>query len=413
MIRTFLTRFLLGIILCSTTVSAADWPQWRGEHRDGLSSETGLLKEWPAEGPRKVWMSDVAGLGYAGIAVVGDTLYTMGAREDKEFLIAINAADGSEKWSLEMGPLLTNGWGDGPRGTPTVVGDHVYALSGQGHLHCAKVQDGTSVWSTKMSEFGGKAPNWGYTESVLVDGDRVVCTPGGKQGAIVALNRKTGETLWQSKDFTEGAQYASITVVEFDGIRQYVQLTQQKLVGLNAETGAVVWQSDWNGKTAVIPTPIHNDGKVYISSGYGVGCKLVQLEADGKVSDVYVNQVMKNHHGGVILVGNHLYGYSDGPGWICQDFATGEMVWNEKNELGKGAIAYADGMFVLQDEGKGTIMLIEASPEGWKPHGKFTLAPQTTKRNPKGKIWTHPTISNGKLYLRDQELLFCFDITQK
>ncbi|MFP6855541.1 MAG: hypothetical protein VB980_07135, partial [Opitutales bacterium] len=167
--------------------------------------------------------------------------------------------------------------------------------------------------------------------------------------------------------------------------------------------------SAWPGRTAVIPTPIHDDAHVYISSGYGAGCKLVKLRQDG-AEDVYDNKNMKNHHGGVIKLGDHLYGYSDGYGWVCQDFKTGSIKWNDKKSLGKGAISYADGRFYCQDEGDGSIVLIEASTTGWKEQGRFKLDPQTKQRSKRGKIWTHPVIANGRLYLRDQELLFCFDI---
>lgn len=261
-----------------------------------------------------------------------------------------------------------------------------------------------------MGDFGGRRPNWGYCESVLVDGEKVVCTPGGKQGAVLALNRNSGEKIWQSEDFTENAHYSSIIIAEHNGMRQYIQLTPAKLAGINSKDGSVIWTSDWQGRTAVIPTPIFKDGYVYITSGYGVGCKLVKLNDDNTAEDVYVNKVMKNHHGGTILIGDHVYGYSDGPGWTCQDFKSGEMVWNEKRALGKGSVTFAEGKFYCLDEGKGTLALVEASPEGWKEISRFKLTPQTEQRSPRGKIWTHPVIANGKLYLRDQEIIICYDI---
>ncbi len=390
---------------------AADWPQWQGPDRTNVSQETGLLQSWPEGGPRQVWVSRVAGLGYAGIAVSDGVIFTLGARDSEEYLIALNEADGSEKWSTPIARLLTNGWGDGPRSTPTVIGGMVYALSGTGTLVCASAADGNIVWQVNAADFGGKKPNWGYCESPLVDGDKVIFTPGGKQGTVAALNRKTGDRLWQSEQMTDGAQYASITIAEHGGKRQYIQLTQQHLFGLDAETGAVLWQSDWNGRTAVIPTPIFHDGSVYISSGYGVGCKLVKLSDANEASDVYVNQVMKNHHGGVLRLGDKLYGYSDGGGWMCQDFATGDVVWKERKAFGKGCLTCADGRLYLVDERRGDVVLIDASAKGWNERGRFTIDPQTEQRSPKGKVWTHPTIANGKLYLRDQEIVLCYDIS--
>jgi outer membrane protein assembly factor BamB len=286
-------------------------------------------------------------------------------------------------------------------------------LSGTGTVVCAKTGDGSIVWTAEMSKFGGRRPGWGYCESVLVDGDKVVCTPGGNQGAVVALNKLTGELLWQSTDFKNGAQYASIIVAEHNGKRQYLQLTHENVVGLNADDGKQLWSAAWHGRTATVPTPIFHDGHVYITSGYGSGCKLVKLEADGSATDVYDNKTMVNHHGGVIRVGDYLYGYSDGKGWICQNFKTGEMVWNERAKLGKGCLTCADGRLYLLDEKKGTVALIEPSPEGYKEHGRFTLDPQTQQRSTRGAIWTHPVVANGKLFLRDQELLFCFDVRRK
>ena len=404
----------LGVgIAASVSARAEDWPQWRGPDRSDVSKEKGLLKAWPEGGPKKVWTSDKGGLGYSGFAVVGSTLYTMGAVDGKENLIAISVADGSQKWSTEMGDLLTNNWGDGPRGTPTVDGQFVYALSGQGNLICANAADGSPVWKKKMSDFGGGVPGWGYCESVLVDGDQVVCTPGGSKGAVIALNKKTGETVWQSSDFTEGAQYASVIIGVVGGQRQYIQLTQKKVVGLDPKTGAVLWVSDWPGQVAVIPTPIYSNGHVYVTSGYGVGCKLIKIGGNNKVEDVYQNKEMKNQHGGVVLIGDHLYGHSDGTGWVCQDFMTGKALWTERRKFGKGAISAADGMLYVISEDQGEVALVEASPDGWNEKGRFKLEPQTSLRKPAGRIWTHPVIANGRLYLRDQELITCFDIKAK
>jgi len=400
---------LAGAFPSSSSAQNFDWPQWRGPNRDDVSKETGLLKQWPAEGPKKVWMSDVGGLGYAGFSVVKGKLFTMGARDQTEFLIALDANTGKELWATPIGGRLANKWGDGPRGTPTVDGDRVYTLGGDGTLICANVADGKSLWKVTMASLGGKVPQWGYTESVLVDGNKVLCTPGGPQGTVAALDKNSGKVIWQSAEWTEGAQYSSIIIADHNGKRQYIQLVMNSLAGLDAANGKVLWKSPWPGRTAVIPTPIFKNGHVYITTGYGVGSKLVKVAAGNMVSDVYENKVMKNHHGGVILIGDHLYGYSDGPGWICQNFMTGEEVWANKS-LGKGAIAYADGMFYCLDEGSGAVALVEASPKGWNEKGRFKLEPQTTQRSPSGRIWTHPVISNGKLYLRDQELIFCFNV---
>ena len=413
MIRLFSKAVVAAVAVVSLgNVSAAnfDWPQWRGPDRSDVSKETGLLKKWPAEGPKRVWLYENAGNGYSGPAIANGKYFTIGTRDGNECVLALDANTGKELWVAKIGGELDNRWGSGPRGTPTVDGDRVYALSGKGDLACISIADGKVLWTASMTALGGKTPGWGYTESVLVDGDKVVCTPGGSKGALAALNKADGKEIWRSTDFTDGAQYASIIPADINGQRQYIQLTMQHLVGISAKDGKQLWSSDWPGRTAVIPTPIYRDSHVYISAGYGVGCKLVKIETGNKATTVYENKVMKNHHGGVILVGDHLYGYSDGPGWICQDFKSGDEVWAERNKLGKGAIACADGMLYCLDEGSGTVVLIEASPKGWSEHGRFKLDPQTKIRSPQGRIWTHPVISNGKLYLRDQDLIYCYDI---
>jgi len=238
----------------------------------------------------------------------------------------------------------------------------------------------------------------------------MVCTPGGAKGALAAFEKKAGKLLWQSAEFTDPAHYSSIVAADINGARQYVQITEHSVVGIAAKDGKLLWKSAFPGRTAVIPTPIVKENHIYVTASYGAGSKLVKIGPGNEASDVYENKVMKNHHGGVILVGDHLYGYSDGTGWICQNFKTGEEVWSERNALGKGAIAYADGRLYCLDEGSGTVVLVEASPTGWKEHGRFKLDPQTKIRTQQGRIWTHPVISNGRLYLRDQDLIYCYDV---
>jgi outer membrane protein assembly factor BamB len=411
MIRSTAVLWAVSCLL-SNLLPGADWPQWRGPNRTDVSSETGLLQEWPKTGPRRVWLFTDAGLGYSGFAIVEGRLYTLGARKGAEQLLALDAAAGKELWAADAGPMLDNNWGNGPRGTPAVEGGRVYALSARGHLICAQAADGKVLWKKTMEEFGGQVPDWGYTESVLVDGDKVVCTPGGSRGAILALNKMTGEPVWQSKEFKDGAQYASLIAADHNGARQLIQLTQKSVVGVDAKDGKLLWRTDWSGRTAVIPTPIFQDGHVYVTSGYGAGCKLVKIGKDNALKQVYANKLMKNHHGGVILLGEHVYGFSDDVGWACQDFKTGELVWSEKGKLGKGAIGCAGNRLYLLEESSGDVVLIDASPKGWKEHGRFRLEPQTKLRKPSGRIWTHPVISNGRLYLRDQEILYCYDVRE-
>ncbi len=407
-------RLILLVCLLAPTTFAAEpeWPQWRGPDRTDISRETGLLKSWPKDGPRRVWLFRDAGVGYSGPAIAGGRLFTMGARDGQEQLFALDVKSGKELWKIDLGSVLDNRWGDGPRSTPTVDGERVYALSGRGDLVCGKTADGSPVWQRNMNDFGVRIPGWGYCESVLIDGNQLVCTPGGKDGAIVALNKSNGELLWQSSEFTDGAQYASIIAADHNGQRQYIQLTMRHVVGIAAKDGKLLWQADFPGRTAVIPTPIFHNGHVYVTSGYNAGCKLLKIGPDNKLEELYSNKTMKNHHGGVLLLGNHIYGYSDGAGWMCQDLLTGEKVWSERRALGKGSLTYADGMLYCISERDGTVALAEASPKGWEQKGRFVLEPQTELRKPAGRIWTHPVVVNGKLFLRDQDLIYCYDVKQ-
>jgi outer membrane protein assembly factor BamB len=260
-----------------------------------------------------------------------------------------------------------------------------------------------------MKDFGGKIPGWGYTESVLVDDNKLICIPGSADGTMLALDKNTGKKLWQSSDWTDQAQYGSVVPATIHGTRQYIALTTQHVAGIDANSGKKLWSSDFSGKTAVIPTPIVHGNSVYVASGYGVGCKLIHIDAGNNVQEAWANTNMINHHGGVVLVNEHLYGYSDKGGWTCQDRKSGEVKWAEK-KLGKGAIHCADGMLYLLEEASGSVVLIDATPSGWSEHGRLKIDPQTTQRKPDGKIWTHPVVSNGRLYLRDQEILVSYDV---
>lgn len=404
-------RELVAIAALTLSVAnAADWPQWRGPSRNDRSPDTGLLKEWPKDGPKRAWLFDNAGLGYAGYSISGGKLFTMGLRKDQEYLIAIDTANGKELWAAEAGPRYPNNWGDGPRMTPTVDGDRIYAIGGQGLLVCASANDGKVIWSKSLvTDLGGKLQMWGYTESPLITDKAVICTPGGSDGTMAALDKKTGELLWRTKDITAEAQYSSPILVTHAGKPQVIQLVMKQVFGVDPANGALLWQHEFPGRTAVIPTPIYKDGIVYVTAGYGVGCMAVQLGADNAVTPLYDNKVMKNHHGGVVLVGDHLYGHSDGYAWVCQDFKTGKEVWAHRG-FGKGAIHYADGMLYCLDEATGAVALVEASPAGWNEKGRFTLDPQSSQRSPQGRIWPHPVVLDGKLYLRDQEYLYCYEV---
>jgi len=415
-----MTLCVSALMLISTLCLAGDWSQWRGPDRDGLSPETGLLQNWPADGPALLWKATGLGEGFSSVAVVGDRIFTTGDKARVCYVHGLNRADGKVLWSTEIGRAGAPGWGNfaGPRGTPTIDGDLLFVMGqygellfvmGQyGELVCLRTTDGAKVWEKHMvKDFGGKVPEWGYSESVLVDGDQVICTPGGSKGAIVALDKRTGNLLWQTGDFKDPAHYSSLVCAEITGMKQYVQLTAESVVGV-APNGVVLWRAERRGRTAVIPTPIVKGDQIYVTSGYGVGSNLFEVTRTGatfQARQVYAERSMANHHGGALRVGQYIYGYCDARGWVCQEMATGELKWAEKQQTGKGSLTYADGRLYLRAEDNGIVGLIEATPDGYKETGRF-VQPGFGKP----KTWPHPVVAGKKLYLRDQDQLLCYDV---
>jgi outer membrane protein assembly factor BamB len=336
------SRRLIGlfIIALCTTALAIDWPQWRGPNRDNLSPETGLLKEWPKGGPPLLWKANGLGKGYSTVAVVGDRIYTMGDGDDGGYARCFSMNDQKQIWFTKTtdktgtgGPA---GQGPGTRATPTVDGEMVYVMGQFGDLMCLKAADGKEVWRKNMKDdFNGKMMSgWGYAESPLVDGDRVVCTPGGKDGTMVALNKKTGETIWRTKDLKDSACYSSIVPAEIAGTKQYVQWSDQDVFGISPEDGKVLWSAKRQGGTAVVPTPIVHDDMVFVSSGYGAGCNCFKITKTGdafKAEQIYANKDLTNHHGGIVRVGENIYGHSDSRGWVCMEMKSGKVLWAEKS----------------------------------------------------------------------------------
>jgi len=421
--------------LAVATATAADWPQFRGPNRDGVSRETGLLTQWPKDGPQLLWTYADAGVGYAGPAVVGDRLYTCGTRGDAEVVIALDlksAADGkvAELWTAKIGPLFTwkgNSWNAGPNVTPTVDGDAVYALGGFGDLVCVEAATGKERWRVSLPrDLGGAVDpigggleqptplGWGYAAAPLADGDRLIVAPGGKRGLLAALDKTTGKVLLRTAGATERASYSSPVAAEIGGVRQYVQATNAGLVGVGTD-GKVLWAYRRTPAydDVVIATPVVRDNLVYATVGFGEGCDLIRVvkTGDGFAAEkVYASKEVQNRDGGMVLVGDHLYGHSEQGGWVCQEFKTGKVVWAEPKALGRGSVAAADGRLYCCAEKGGAVALVEPTPDGWKEAGRFKLPRESKLRKPSGLVWTHPVVANGRLYLRDQELLFCYDV---
>ncbi|MBN1766550.1 MAG: PQQ-like beta-propeller repeat protein [Sedimentisphaerales bacterium] len=413
-----LSRLPTGVaviaLLLIAPAGAGDWPQWHGPNRDNISTETGLLQEWPQNGPELVWKAEGLGAGFSSVSVAGDKIFSMGDKEGESCALALNRSDGKLLWTTPIGKAGAPGWGGhkGTRSTPTVDGELVFVIGEYGELVCLQAATGKKIWQKHLiDDFKGKLPEWGYSESPLVDGDKVICTPGGKNGTMLALDKKTGNLIWQTSDITDNASYASIIPADIGKIRQYIQLTDQHVFAVGTN-GKILWQAKRKGKVAVVPTPICHDNKVYVCSGYNIGDNLFEItpaNATFTVREVYNNKIMVNHHGGVLLYNGHLYGHSDTRGWVCQEFNTGKLVWNEEEKFDKGSLTCADAHLYLRSEGKeGTVALIEATPKGYIEKGRFNQPYRS-----KAQSWPHPVIAGAKLYLRDQDILLCYDIKEK
>lgn len=424
MLRRFalvLTLGLLAPVAAQAQVKSSDWPSWRGPNRDAASSETGLLAQWPEKGPKLLWSAKEAssgksvGTGYSSLTVADGKIYTMGDHKADGFFFCIDAATGKELWATRTNP----GQGDGPRCTPTIDGDRVYGVSRQGILSCLDRLNGQIVWQKDFKkDFNGKMMSgWDYSESPLIDGDLLICTPGGEDAAMIALNKKTGETVWTCPiKGTGGAGYASIVISNGGGVKQYLTLLgrDRGLISVDAKTGKFLWnyKKMANG-TANIPTPIVKGDYVFTTTGYGAGAALLKIEKteNGGVDakEVYFHQgkTLQNHHGGVILVGDYLYGghgHNDGQPF-CLHLESGKFTWEPRRGPGQGsaAIAYADGHFYFRYQDN-TMALIEANPREYVEKSVFQLPGNL------GTGWQHPVIVGGKLYIRGRDQVLCFDV---
>lgn len=413
------------LVLSAAPVMASDWPQWRGPERNGKSSETGLVDSWPEGGPPLVFRSAGLGNGYSSLAVVGDRIYTLGDLDDGQHAIALDRANGKRLWATRIGPRWQDKYG-GPRGTPTIDGDRLYVLGTDSDLVCLKAADGSVIWKRNLQkDFGGRmmairGTDWRYAESPLVDGDRVVVTPGGPDAAMVALDKKTGKEIWRAKipelgpAGADGAAYSSIVVSHGGGVRQYVQLMGRGVVGIDTESGKFLWgYNRVANDVANIATPIVQGDHVFVSTGYGTGSALLRLKSDGE-SGVQAEEVywlggdtLQNHHGGLILDDGHIYtGTGHNKGFpICVEMASGEVAWGPVRNDGQSsaAVTWADGKLFFRYQ-NGLMVLVEATPKGYEERGSFMI-PDVAQFS-----WSHPVIAEGKLYLREQDNLFCYDL---
>lgn len=416
-------RVIVLILVCTTFVRAErfDWPQFRGADRNAVSKEPGLLQEWPKGGPPVAWKAAGLGGGFSAPAIANGKVFGMGYLGDDEVVWALNESDGKLLWTARLGdalPQKASQAKEGPGGTPTVDGDKLYVEGMAGDISCVQVADGKVLWQRSMkNDFGAKAPTWSFRESLLVDGDNVLCTPGGPDATLVALDKLTGKTVWRAKvPGNPGAAYASPIAIEVQGQRQYVQFTARALIGVSPE-GKLLWKYDKAASKGGIncATPVYGDGLIFASAAYnhgGAAAKLIK-NADGTFTaeEVYFTKQMQNHHGGMVLFDGCLYGASggnEGGSLVCLDFKTGKVLWDGRNDsersLAKGSLALAGGRIYYRTEA-GDVLLIEPSAKEYIERGRFKEPNRS-----RAPAWAHPVIANGKLYLRDQDNLTCFDI---
>jgi outer membrane protein assembly factor BamB len=401
------TLFALTIALASASAALAlspDWPGWLGPHRDNKSTDTGLLKQWPAGGPKLLWKAPNLGHGFSTVSIANDTLYTTGDQDNGMLrLFAINI-DGTPKWNVDIGayPNLDH---PGARSTPTLDADKVYLLTGEGNLTCRSTADGKELWHHMMSEYGGKQPGWGYAESPLIYNNTLIITPGGNT-PIVALDKTSGEVVWKSQGVKAGAQYGSVVAFTYENMPLLAAGTQAGLICVRADNGQFQWKNDFAANnTANCPTPAYADGYLFWANGYGKGGVCVKLAAEGgkcTATEAWTTKDMVCHHGGYVIVDGYIYGNNEGS-WSCLNLKDGTPAWDRQKAVGKGSLCYADGMLYLFGEKGGKAGLYTCSPTSLEQKGQVTVQGS-------GPSWAHPVVTGGRLYLRYDQTLYCFDV---
>jgi len=413
---------IVSALLLPAVVWCADWPQWLGPDRNGISVETGLLKTWPKEGPTLKWKAtNLGGDGYSSVAVVKGRVYTLAAIDDAEHVMALDENTGKTIWSTKIGkfgPNTEKASYPGPRSTPNIVGDKLYALGSDGDIACLETQAGKLVWSKSLpNDFGGKPGNWAYTESPLVDGDVVVISPGGAAATVVGLNKNTGNPVWKSAvPGGDLAGYGSPIRIEVGGVKQYVCFLSNGLVGLAAGDGKFLWRYEAVASpgeyVANIPTPVSHKDMVFGSSSMATGgggvVKLTVDKGNVTATELWVNDKLKSQIGGFLRIGDHLYGTANagkGVSLMCAEFATGKIVWEDPS-VGAASMCVADGLLYVRGQ-NGTVALVDPSPKGYKELARFDQPDRAKK-----PAWPYPVVANGCLYLRDCGVLLCYDVRE-
>ncbi|WP_417383609.1 PQQ-binding-like beta-propeller repeat protein [Gimesia sp.] len=396
------------------TPAMQGWTQFRGPDRRNISYETGLSQDWNQNPPKLLWTARGLGQGYSSVSLSGNLVFTMGTKADEETVMAIDVNTGEIVWSQPNGPAFQNDQGNGPRSTPTVDGDRLYALGANGNLVCLSTKDGNLEWSKNiLQEFNARNIVWGISESPMIDGDQLICTPGGQGATMVALKKQDGSLIWKSDvPGNPQAGYASAITIDVGGIRQYVNFTHAGVMGIESTSGRPLWGNDRAAnKTANCSAPVFYAEKnsIFYASGYGTGGALLQLSAaqngvNAKLA--FFTPEMKNHHGGMVEVDGFLYGSSDPSVLTCINLSNGQTVWQNRS-VGKGALTCADGHLYLRSE-NGPVALVEVNPKAYVEKGRFNQPERSGNR-----AWPHPVVADGKLFLRDQDLLLCYDLRSK
>ena len=388
--------------------SGAIWPQFLGPDRNNQSRESGLLAKWPEGGPKRVKTITGLGVGFSNISIANGVIYTMGNHGQRELVLAFDLDSGKSVWEFDNAAAYHNSFGDGPRSTPTIDGERLYALGGTGELICLDRSSGKKIWQKNIArEFGSQVPGWGFCESVLIDGDRLICTPGGREATMVALDKKTGGTVWKAAvPQNDPAAYASPVLVEAGGVKQFAQLTARGTIGIRAGDGKFLWRDDSaaNG-TANCCAPVAADGMVVTASGYGKGGSMVELTSSGSETTcrfAWHSNDLAVHHGGLVLFDGHVYAAAD-QALNCIELKSGKVKWKNRS-VGKGSLTFADGRLIVRSEG-GPVALVEATPAGYRELGQFKQPERSGS-----SAWTYPVVAGGKLFLRDQDKLLIYHV---
>lgn len=389
-------------------LGAGDWPRFGGPDRDNHSHSTGLLPNWGMRGPKLEWTGKGLGAGFSSVAVVNGVIYTMGNQGSSEEILALDAANGKILWHTPIARASRFSGGDGPRGTPAFSDGLVYALGAQGDLACVDAETGKIRWQKNiLRDYKARSPTWGIWESVLIDGERLICTPGGDRASMIALDKDSGAVIWTMLVPGEDrAAYASANVAEVGGVRQYVQFMASGTVGVRATDGVFLWRDSSSANTSAnFSSPLVLGNMVFSASDFGIGGSLLRLtSAEGRTEAalVYHTEDMRNHRGEMVIVDGLVYG-SDDQMLTCLDLQSGRVMWQDRS-VGKGAVTYADGHVYLRGE-RGGIALVEAVGTGYRERGRFEQP-----RRSQHPAWSFPVVAEGKLFLRDQDVLLCYDL---